>query len=143
MIGEGDLLQGSRITRLERENRIMKGALIAAMLLVAALFLAARFESGSRLVVKELLFTDDAGNVGAQLGSSRQGTCLHREGSAELTKADLCADKVYGAFLNLASLNPVGTAHLSSISRGESAGGWRYGTRTIHRRRRGKGNVVV
>jgi hypothetical protein len=80
-------------------------------------FFVARFEIGRRLVVKQLVVTDDAGNVVAQLGSSYQRTCLHLEGSAESTKADLCSDNKYGAFLHLTSQNPAGRAYLSAGER--------------------------
>jgi hypothetical protein len=115
MIEEGNLL--ARIERLERGNRIMKGAFIAMALLAAALFLVTRFESGRRLVAEELVITDDAGNVVAKLGSAHHRTCLELDGSAELTKAALCADKTYGAFLNLTSRDPAGRAYLSAGER--------------------------
>src|SRR5450755_748898 len=115
MVDEGDLLK--RVARLERENRLMKGAVAVALLLAVALFLVPRFESGRRLVVKELVVTDDAGNVVAQLGSSHQRTCLHLEGSAESTKADVCSDNKYGAFLKLSNRNPAGIAYLSAGER--------------------------
>jgi hypothetical protein len=120
MIEESDLL--TRIARLERGNRIMKGTVIAITLLAAALFLVARFERGRRLVVKELVVTDDAGNVVAQLQASHRRTCLELEGSAELTKAELYADKTYGAFLKLTSRDPAGRAYLSAGERVSEGG---------------------
>ena len=115
MTDERDLL--TRIARLERENRLMKGAIVAAVLLAVTLFLVPRFENGRRLVVKELVVTDDAGNVVAQLRSSHQRTCLHLEGIAESTKAELCSDNKYGAFLNLTNRSPAGMAYLSAGER--------------------------
>lgn len=115
MIEQADLL--TRITRLERENRIIKSAVIAAVLLAVAIFFVVRFENRSRLVVKQLVVTDDAGNVVAQLGSSYQRTCLHLEGSTESTKAELCSDNKYGAFLHLTNRNPAGMAYLSAGER--------------------------
>jgi hypothetical protein len=114
MIDEGDLLR--RITRLERENRIIKSAVIAAVLLAVALFFVARLENGRRLVAKQLVVTDDAGNIVAQLGTSNRRTCLQLQGRADLTNAELCADKIYGAFLHLTSQNP-GRAYLSAGER--------------------------
>jgi hypothetical protein len=115
MIEEADVV--TRIARLERENRITKGMVIAALLIAAALFWLARFEAGRRLVVKQLVVMDDAGNVVAQLGSSHQKVCLQLNGGTDLNKAELCADQKYGASLNLASRNPGGQAHLSAGER--------------------------
>lgn len=115
MIEEVDVL--TRIARLERENRITKGAVIAAVLIAAALFCLARFEGGRRLVVKQLVVTDDAGNVVAELGLSHQKVCLQLKGGTDLTKAELCADQKYGASLSLASRPPGGRALLSAGER--------------------------
>ncbi len=120
MNNENDLL--TRITKLESAQRRSKWLPGLAILLLGALSITTILRAADRrnqkkqnhqayqsnqgtVRVRELILTNQDGEVVAHLSANLRGTCLELTGRRKVSMASLCVDNDYGSNLKLSNQN--------------------------------------